>query len=182
MPRFLDTNIAYYRKNKGCFGGHIYAGNAKSKRPFLSNMALHLVLRSTHAKGQRSMLRDYNRNKIKWLIRNQALRFGVKLYRFSNNGNHLHLLVKPSQNRKEFQAFLRVISGVIARHVLKAERGKAKGLKFWDARPFSRIVAWGKAFDRCALYIEKNILEALGFEELNDELDDLFRWRKTAYS
>ena len=182
MPRYSNSNLAYYRRNKACFGGNIYAGNPKRKRPFLSNQALHLVLRSSFARGRNSMLEDRHRNTIKWLVRRQAKRFGVVIYRYSNNGNHLHILVKPSRERPEFQAFLRAVSGLIARLVLKAERGKAKRIKFWNARPFSRIVAWGKAFARCAHYIERNILEAFGFDELNDELDEFFRWRKTAYS
>ncbi len=182
MARYPNSNIEYYRKNKACFGGNIYAGNPKYERPFYSTLALHVVLRSSRARGRNSMLEDRHRNQIKWLIRKQAKHFGVELHRYSNNGNHLHLLVKPGKSRKDLQNFLRAVSGLVARLILKAERGRAKGIKFWDARPFSRIVTWGKAFNRCAHYIERNILEALGFDELNDEIDEFFRWRKTAYS
>ena len=182
MARLPQSNLAYYRKNKNCFGGNIYAGNPKYKRPFYSSLALHVVLRSSRATGKNSMLEDHNRQKIKWLIRKQAKRFGVNLYRYSNNGNHIHLLVKPGADRGNFQSFLRAVSGLIARLVLKAERGRAKSVKFWDSRPFSRIVNWGKAFARCAHYIERNVLEALGFEDLDDEIDEFFRWRKSAYS
>ena len=182
MARFPSSNIEYYRRHKACFGGNIYAGNPKYERPFYSGLALHLVLRSSRATGRNSMLNDSHRNQIKWLIRKQAKRFGVELHRFSNNGNHLHLLVKPGANRSQLQNFLRAVSGLIARLILKAERGRAQKVKFWDARPFSRIVTWGKAFARCAHYIERNILEALGFDGLNDELDEFFRWRKITYS
>lgn len=179
MSRY-PSNLTYYRKNKSCFGGHIYAGNPKSKRPFFSNQALHVVLRSSHAKGHNSMLRDRHCNAIKYLVRKQALRFRIELYRYANSGNHLHLLVKPGRNRKQFTSFIRAISGLIVRQVLRAERGQAKGIKFWDARPFTRVVSWGKAFERCALYIEKNILEALGFEGLNDDLDEFHWWREAS--
>lgn len=181
MARYPNTNLEYYRRNKNCFGGQIYAGNPKHKRPFYSKLALHLVLRSSLAKGRNSMLHDRNRDRIKWLIRKQAKRFGVELYRYANSGNHLHLLVKPSRERAGLQAFLRAVSGLIARTVLQAERGSAKGKKFWDARPFSRVVSWGKAFDRCARYIERNVFEALGFEGIDDELSEFFCWRKSAY-
>lgn len=123
------------------------------------------------------MLLKRYRNPIKWLIRKQAIKFNVEIHRYANSGNHLHLLVKPSSDRKQFTAFMRAISGLIARQVLKAERGQAKGIKFWDARPFSRLVSWGKAFERCARYIEKNIFEALGFTGLNEELDECFHWQ-----
>ena len=62
-----------------------------------------------------------------------------------------------------FAGFLRAISGIIARTVLGAQRGEPKGKKFWDARPFTRIVAWGKAYTAACRYLIKNQLEAVGF-------------------
>lgn len=58
---------------------------------------------------------------------------------------------------------MRALSGVIARMVLGAERGHAKGLKFWDARPFSRIIEWERDFKSLGFYILQNTLEATGF-------------------
>lgn len=34
---------------------------------------------------------------------------------------------------------------------------------FWQFRPFSRIVNWGKDFKTCVKYLKQNVLEALGF-------------------
>ena len=34
---------------------------------------------------------------------------------------------------------------------------------FWQFRPFSRVVNWGKDFNKCTSYLKQNILEALGF-------------------
>ena len=39
----------------------------------------------------------------------------------------------------------------------------ASGLKFWDARPFTRIVEWGRDFKNFGFYILQNTLEATGF-------------------
>ena len=66
-------------------------------------------------------------------------------------------------SRRALNRFLRAVSGLIARFIMKAERGKACGIKFWDARPFTRIVIWGKAFKAAKEYVELNFLEAMGF-------------------
>lgn len=60
-------------------------------------------------------------------------------------------------------AFIRTISGLIARATLGTERGKAKGLKFWDALPFSRILECGKDYRQACAYLRRNVLEARGF-------------------
>ena len=87
---------------------------------------------------------------------------GVKVYRFANGGNHLHLLVLPN-SREAFNAYVRALSGLIARVTLGAERGKAMRLKFWDARPFTRIIEWGREFKTVCGYVLQNTLEAIGF-------------------
>jgi REP element-mobilizing transposase RayT len=164
-----------YPPDKSRFGGSLLKGNPKGRRPYHSGVALHVVLRSSRAKGPLSLHRRYKA--IRRLICKQADTFGVKLYRVANSGNHIHLLLRPSAERKEFANFMRAISGLIARLILKAERGNKKGIKFWDARPFSRIVNWGKSFGICVRYVEKNILEAVDFETLIDETDF---WRARA--
>ena len=35
--------------------------------------------------------------------------------------------------------------------------------RFWQFRPFSRVVNWGRDFKMCANYLKQNILEAIGF-------------------
>lgn len=114
-------------------------------------------------------------------------RHGVKIYRVANAGNHLHLLVRFTR-RRALQNFLRGATGLIARKVLRRERGpgletseislrmlpdkkdatgaassSAKKLKFWSQRPFTRVVSWGRDFDGTLSYLQLNSLEALGF-------------------
>jgi hypothetical protein len=52
---------------------------------------------------------------------------------------------------------------LIARLILKAEKGASKSIQFWDKRPFTRILEWGKDFNVISSYLLQNILEALGF-------------------
>lgn len=164
MPRFTSSQayLEFYRRNPSCFGGSLLRGNPKGPRPYHAHQALHVVLRSTRAKGARSLLR--REGEIKKILRKQATRFGVRLYKVANSGNHLHLLLKPPKNRADFAGFLRALSGLIARLILRAEKGRAKGIRFWDKRPFSRIVSWGAPFRRCARYVIRNVLETSGLE------------------
>jgi REP element-mobilizing transposase RayT len=144
------------------FGGAYLSSNPKEKRPLSLKKSSHLVMRSLLAKGPLSFLR--HDEKIRSIISKQAKKFGVKIYRFANGGNHLHMIILP-MSRRAFNSFIRAISGLIARLVLKAERGEPKGLQFWEKRPFTRIVEWGRDYKRACNYLLQNTLEALGFIE-----------------
>jgi hypothetical protein len=145
-----------------CHGGNRLKSNPKSARPVSIKRSMHLVLRSSLAKGKLTFLQRERSRQVERIIHSQGRRFGVKVYRLSNAGNHLHLIVLPG-SRRGFSGFLRSITGLIARATLGAERGNAKSIKFWDARPFSRIVEWGKDFRNACRYLAQNTLEAWGF-------------------
>ncbi|MBK7961291.1 MAG: transposase [Bdellovibrionales bacterium] len=98
------------------FGGTLLKGNAKSARPLSTKEAVHLVLKSAQAIGTKSMLHTYNVSKIDEIIRNHARLCRIRIYHLVNVGNHLHLVIKLD-DRKEFQKFIRVITGLIARHI-----------------------------------------------------------------
>ena len=144
------------------FGGALIKGNPREARPVSTKRPMHLVMRSTLARGERSFLRPARAKQIKDLVQRTSQRHGVKVYRFANSGNHLHLVIKPVSKRA-FQTYIRAISGLIARITLGAEKGKAKGLKFWDARPFTRIVEWGQDYQNVCNYVLQNTVEAIGF-------------------
>lgn len=152
------------QKYRQGFGGSLLKGsNAKEKRPYCANAALHIVLCSQKACGARSMLSHTHRYAVKRILLTQAKRFQTRIYSFANSGNHLHLLVKPPRSRAEFTGFLRSISGLIVRQVARTQRGRPLGGTFWDARPFTRIVSWGLPFKRVTKYLARNALEAVGF-------------------
>jgi REP element-mobilizing transposase RayT len=121
---------------------------------------MHLVVRSSMAKGPLSLLR--HNKKVSEIVYKQAKDCGVKVYRCANAGNHLHMIILPS-SRIAFKKFVRAITGLIARLILKAEKGASKSIQFWDKRPFTRILEWGKDFNVISSYLLQNILEALGF-------------------
>jgi REP element-mobilizing transposase RayT len=142
------------------FGGSTLKGNPREARPVSTKRPMHLVVRSSLAKGELSLLR--RSVAVEKIVRRTALRKGVKIHRFANAGNHLHLIIQP-RSRKGYQAFIRAMTGLLARLALKAERGRGKGLRFWDARPFTRILEWGRDFREACGYVLKNFLEAEGF-------------------
>jgi REP element-mobilizing transposase RayT len=158
--RQLGFDILNKKSVKHFGGAYLKNSNAKEKRPITTKRAMHLVVRSTLAKGPLSFLR-YNK-KVTEIINHQAKICGVKVYRLANAGNHLHLIICPS-SRVAFNRFIRAVTGLIARAVLKAERGCSKAVRFWDKRPFSRILEWGNDYNTTVGYFMQNTLEALGF-------------------
>jgi REP element-mobilizing transposase RayT len=146
------------------FGGTQLKGNPREQRPISIKKPMHLTMRSRLATGDRSFLIHERSIKIETIIHKAAKVHGVQILRFANAGNHLHIAILP-KSRKAFVAFIRTISGLIARITLNKERGRAgKALKFWDARPYTRILEWGREFANVKAYLVKNTLEALGFQ------------------
>lgn len=141
-------------------GSDIRKGRRKLARPFDSKKFLHMVLRSKRARGIWSFLRNKNEKKIQKLIFEKADRAGVKVIRFANAGNHLHLLLK-APSKRALQRYLRTITGLIPRAVTGARKGQACG-SFWDGLAYSKIVNWGRQFKATTNYVFKNSLEAFG--------------------
>lgn len=149
------------------FGGaHLKKSHAKKARPIPTKKAMHLTLRSSKAKGDKSLRLNKNRiQKIEVVVRTQAKKFGVEIFRYANVGNHLHMLVQASY-RRGFISFLRSISGIIARIALGAEKGMAKlkeATQFWDQRPWTRVLLTWTEFKNVKKYVEQNFNEAMGF-------------------
>jgi len=143
------------------FGGSLLKNShARNKRPISVKRPLHLVMRSSLAKNELSFLHPSRANRIESLIFRIGHLKGVKVYQYSNAGNHLHLIVQP-RSREAFKCFVRTITGLIARITLGVERGRAKALRFWDAIPFTRILEWGREFRNVSRYVLQNTLEAL---------------------
>lgn len=167
--------LSFFKPSPRQFGGSLLKGNPKEKRPLPVKGTLHLVLKSKRAFGARSMLAKSHVNQIDRIVRKQAKACGVKIYHFVNVGNHLHLVVRI-ESRVLYRMFIRSISGLIARQVLKKERGPQNLLEnknswaketqkfaFWVARPFSRLVAWGRDYNNLASYMQKNRNQANSF-------------------
>ncbi len=165
MKKQLEFDLLNYRSQVGKpFGGSKYKGNPKTKRPFSSRHYTHLILKSSKAKGVYSFLATKNQRRVNEAVRRLAAHFGVELREYANVGNHLHLLVKANR-REQISGYLRALSGVLVRIVMNCQKGspmraagqRENGGKFWDGRPYTKIVAIGlKPFRGIREYIEKN--------------------------
>lgn len=163
MNRKNQTEL--FRKQKIFFGGSAAKGNPKSARPFSKKCDSHVVLKSRFAVGERSFLRKNNQEIIRTITTKSAKRFYVSLRRYVNVGNHLHLLFH-APNAEMQRNFLRTISALIARQIMGTHKGSPMGVKsFWDGRPFSRLIPWGRAFKTILNYLTLNSLEAIGFSK-----------------
>jgi REP element-mobilizing transposase RayT len=156
LPLFATSDLPSCSRAE--HGGSVLRGRRKIARPFSTRHPLHVVLRSTRARGAWSLRRAEAR--LRDAMRTIARRTSVRVYDYANVGNHIHLLVR-AKHRSRFQAFLRSFAGIAARLVTGARRGRPVG-RFWDTLAYSRIVTWGRQFTRVREYIVQNELEALG--------------------
>jgi REP element-mobilizing transposase RayT len=160
--------LAFFEKRQRFFGGCILRSHPKEARPLSTKEALHVVLKSEWAIGPTSLLN--HSDFVDKLIRHWAKKCGVEIYQLVNVGNHLHLVVRLTKLTL-YPKFIRTITALIARHVGQKHRGPVRSSKtdtaeqeshfqFWLARPYTRIVAWGKDWENILKYMRKNRQDA----------------------
>jgi hypothetical protein len=106
-------------------------------------------------------------------MRKTAKRWGIRVFRYANVGNHIHLLIQVP-TREAWKRFSKELSGGIAQIVTGARKGMAveraqtpslpvsARRAFWDHLLFTRIVRLGRDFNGLCRYIVKNLFEASG--------------------
>ncbi len=142
------------------FGGILLKGRRKSQRPLSHRHPIHLVLRSDKARGLASFFRF--RKSIDQLTNFHAKRFGVRVYQRAIQSNHIHFVIKI-HNRELYRHFISALTGAIALRVCRGAGLKKQNKTFWLARPFTRIISWGRDYHSVLKYLTQNTLEALGF-------------------
>jgi putative transposase len=169
QQRFADAQF----KTQDQFGGSLLKRRCnRTARPLSTKQSLHLILKSSVAKGAFSLRSQQNRSKVDSIIQREAKRNGVTLLKYSNNFNHLHLHVKIV-SRATYKRFIKSISGAIAMAVTGACKTRPLpqliGRKrFWDARPYSRVVRGWRGFKTANDYVVLNQLEAEGLMPKRD--------------
>jgi REP element-mobilizing transposase RayT len=152
--------LSTWQKDRYAFGGsNLKNSHAKTKRPFSRKLPLHVVMRSSQAKGSHSL--SLHNRKIEAALFEEATRQHLKLHSAANAGNHLHLLVQ-APSREQLSAFLKAVSGRIAMIVTGARKGASLSSKFWDQRPFTRLVNAGRDFMAVRQYLAMNSTESAG--------------------
>jgi REP element-mobilizing transposase RayT len=146
--------------------GGILRNKARNRgaRPLSRKDSLHFVLRSSKAKGLWSFQHSKNKSKVGQFIQDFSKKKGVQILSLANVGNHLHLHVRIT-NRTLYKAWVRGLTSAIAMMIAgrKALRQlKESKQRFWDYRPFTRVVSSLKAFLTLKDYVEINQFEGLG--------------------
>ncbi len=165
-----------FERPKDKFGGSLLKGNPRGKRPIHSKLPIHLVMRSSHARGVMSMRHPVQFARVNEMVRDVARHYGVTIYEYANVGNQMHLLIRIT-NRQCWLKFIRALSGRLAQ-CLQNLSGPIQGIEnFWDHRPFTRIVrSWQRAYRSVKLYVQLNELEGAG-EIRRGQREDLSRLR-----
>jgi REP element-mobilizing transposase RayT len=165
------------------FGGSLLHGHRRKSRPLNRKDAIHLVIRSSWAGAipQTSLTHRSNKGAIHKILNQYAKKYSVRIYQIAIVSNHIHLVLRIP-NVGAYRNFIRVITGAIAEHVMRRQSFKifkqwvlktgdplsksesqGKGQQFWQFRPFTRILNWGRDYRACVRYLEQNRLEAMGF-------------------
>jgi len=188
--------LSFFKSNTRFFGGQLLHGRRRSQRPLSTKEPIHIVLRSSWARGPFSFLLTKNKKTIERLIDFNAKDYGIKVYRKAIVGNHFHLVIQ-TPSRKAYNRFIRVLSSQVASHVMRSQSFKnfqklifnqnagdplgageiqGKGQAFWQFRPWTRVLRWGKDFQNCCRYLMQNTLEALGFTAYKPRKNIYAQW------
>lgn len=158
--------LAFFDEPKKEFGGTLLKNtHARGKRPLCSKRSLHLILKTENAclkRDARGVACDRRlfkkRQEILALLQKKREQYSIRLHSYFIGANHIHLHISLTRRQRYF-AWIRSVTGLIARLFLQAEKGRPSGERFWTHRPFTRIVEAGRDFFGLQRYIEKNELE-----------------------
>ena len=157
----MRPKIAKPGYNEG-YGGRLRSTRrGRGARPLTTKGSMHLILKSTQATGTRSFKR--HELTVARLNAKFAARHGLQILNCANAGNHLHYHLR-SPSRAAYRKFVRALTSALAIAVGNNSRwGEKLARKFWDFRPFSRVVEGQAAHDRVEDYVALNELEMAGF-------------------
>lgn len=168
---------AMLAKERSSYGGILLKTRAGRRRgrPLSTKETMHLVLRSSKAKGEWSFRKSHNAAHINRLVDKFSFRYGVRVISMANVGNHLHFQIKLS-NRFGYRPFIRALTGAIAMAITGRNRWNLTENKlndrerFWDYRPFTRVVESFNALLNLRDYVRINQLEGAGYRRTEDRL------------
>lgn len=163
--RTKNPQLSFLKKASSAYGGELLKtrkGRLRG-RPLDTKNTMHIVMRSSQAKGDWSFKKSKNEIKINHILSKFAHKYGVKIISFANVGNHLHLQVKLS-SRRGYKPFIRATTSAIMMAVTGISRwNRGTPKKFWDYRPFTRVIESYLGFLNLKDYIQINQLEGFGY-------------------
>jgi hypothetical protein len=153
-----------FKKESKSYGGTLLKTRIGRSygRPLSTKDSMHLVLRSSKAIKDWSFKKPIHERRINEIVTKFSIKYGVKVLSLANVGNHLHFHIKLA-NRYTYRPFIRAITSAIAMAVSGASRWNKLKIKFWDYRPFTRVVQSWRAQLNLRDYLQINQFEGLGF-------------------
>jgi REP element-mobilizing transposase RayT len=144
--------------------------HGRGSRTISTRFSMHLVLRSTLARGAWSFVRPKNELMIHRVLTKHAKSTNTEILGIGNAGNHLHLRVQFT-SRKRYLKFIRAVTGEIALHIKRiTQNNPIAAINFWDRRPFSSIVSSLKYVARLTDYLHINSIEGQGYPRAHARL------------
>src|SRR5687768_3367552 len=165
----------FFPKGSSAYGG-VLRNKRKGRigsRSLSMKKSMHLVLRSSKAEGAWSFTKPATAKKIRATVIKHATKNFIRVISFANVGNHLHLHLQLT-HRQGYYPFIRAITGAIA---LAATGGnkhskivKTHADRFWDYRPFTRIMMSFRVLLNMKDYMAINRMEGEGQDRVNARL------------
>jgi REP element-mobilizing transposase RayT len=139
---------------KNYFGGEHLKFKRKSQRPLDFKKTTHLVLRLKPLLPSLFNPRDKNLRNGFCKIANK---YKIKVYQLVFNHTHLHAAILIP-DRKAYTDFIRELTSKFVAYFSRTTKVRFK--QIFLNRPFTRIVEWGKAFQKLKKYMLKNEKES----------------------
>ncbi|MFN8848061.1 MAG: transposase [Bdellovibrionales bacterium] len=170
MQKMNHRQQTLFPQNYKLAYGGIFRNKVRNRgaRPLTFKGTLHVVMRSSMAKGAWSFQNSKNKLKLSHFIQKFSNSKGVEIISLANVGNHFHMHVKVP-NRALYKAWIRGLSSGIAMLTLGLnglKQLKSSNKKFWDYRPFTRVINNFRSYINLKDYIQINQLEGLGFARM----------------
>lgn len=170
-----SSQSSFLKSTSDKFGGLDALGRERTTRisrgfrPVSVKSSMHLILKSSRARGSWSFLNNNRKQAISKIINQVAKKYGVVLLSGANVGNHIHIHLRVHR-RWQYIRFIRVVTARIAFLVTGANKLKSplrddsgRKIGFWTQRPITRVVHGWKDFLKLSDYIRINKLEGLGW-------------------
>lgn len=113
----------------------------------------------THRCHKKEFLLKFARDRqrlVTWL-REARHRFGVQILNYAVTSNHVHLLVKNSDDAESIPSAIQLVAGRTAQEY--NQRKHRKGA-FWEDRYHATAIESGEHLRRCLVYIDLNMVRA----------------------
>ncbi len=146
-------------KTSTAFGGSLLKNKRnRTARPLSCSEHMHMTLKSSHMNGEVSLFIKENRDLFIGLLQRLSEKYHITIVEYELVGNHIHILFKIAC-RTLYRKFIRCLTGQFAKKMIQRYGLKVK--RFFDERPFTRVVKFGRDLIRVTSYIRNQLIKHL---------------------